>query len=141
MQQEFKIKIEKLRDERLATLSTQSKLTTSYIRQITMAGIAVVWMLLTQTKGAQTNNHNSILYTSLFLLCLSLFFEILQYGFSMVIYLIYATIRLKKLDKNGEITQTEIGWDTMWLPWLCFGLKILISIAGFVLLGIEIFKM
>lgn len=138
--------IEEKKKERYAVLTQQTEKATQFVRQMVLAGIAVVWMLLTEKSEDATQpiindaaDKNSLLIP-LFLLCGTLFLELLHYISSIIIYWLSATKWLIKINNKGLFSIPDITWRRMWIPWTLFSLKIICAVTAYIFLAIAILK-
>lgn len=135
--------IEKKRSERYSTMTSQTEKATNFVRQMMVAGIAIVWMLLTkEPNGESTTPYDeTYLKISLLLMCVTLFMELMHYVSSIIVYLLKSTVWLTEKDDNGKIYIQPVSWLDMLIPWILFGLKIISAIAAYVFLGIAILQL
>lgn len=124
------------RISRQNTLQVLSDKTTQFLRQMVLAGIGVIWILL----NLKINNLAliNLLSWALLLLCCSLLSELLHYVCSMLIY--YFRARWPKMiNKDGKIVVKDLR-GLMAIPWSFFIIKVLCAIIAYVILLIAIFS-
>ena len=100
-------------------------------RQLCFAGFAVIWIY------NKSDNNISVpqeLYLPTLLLCVSLFFDVMQYLVaSLSWYIFYLNKREKNTnDDNVEIKEPE---KLNIVPWILFVLKIITLIVGYIYIG------
>lgn len=100
-------------------------------RQLCFAGFAVIWIY------NKSDNNISVpqeLYLPTLLLCVSLFFDVMQYLVaSLSWYIFYLNKREKNTnDDNVEIKEPE---KLNIAPWILFVLKIITLIVGYFYIG------
>lgn len=101
-------------------------------RQLCFAGFAVIWIF------NKTDNDISVpteLYLPALLLCASLFFDLLQYAISTLLWYGYYLYKREKNKKDEDVEVNEPEWLNT-ISWLLFIAKIISLIIGYILIGV-----
>lgn len=124
------IKLEDIRkgyEDASATLSSLN-------RQLCFAGFAIIWIFNGSVNGFKIPQE---LFVPGFLLCLSLFIDVLQYVFTTVAWYWYY-LKKRQLHRSCGESVAEIDEpECMNIPsWFLFFLKIGCMMAGYILIGL-----
>lgn len=119
--------------------------TSSIIRQLALAGIAVVWLL---AGGLQEDGVNltQILLAAGLLIVISLFLDLAQYVWTTACLAVWVRLKEKKArnrlnDDNANVDNEEIGdAPSAVLPimWVLFYLKAAATATAYILIGFEL---
>lgn len=101
-------------------------------RQLCFAGFAVIWIY---NKSENNISVPQELYLPAFLLCLSLFLDIMQYVVSSLSWYIFY-LKKRKGNSNDDDTSVKEPEKLNIVPWILFGLKIIALIIGYFYIGI-----
>ena len=116
--------IESKRAERYYTVSKASGDVSDLVRNLSFAGIAVVWMLRTEWD---TQSYEHIMLCSIFLFALSIMCSLLHYVIEVLLTQIYSSDA--KLNKDIP----SWGLSVSWVLWC---LKIVFVITAYILISI-----
>lgn len=121
----------KLADTRAAYEALSGK-ASDIIRQLSLAGIALIWLFKSGTDSASVLDIH-LLRAALFII-LALFFDLLQYLSGTTIWFIY----FRRKEKKGTTEEDEFRAPAHinLLPWTLFYLKVtlmLIAYAGYII--------
>lgn len=101
-------------------------------RQLCFAGFAIIWIF------NKTDNDISVpteLYLPALLLCASLFFDLIQYAISTLLWYVYYLYKREKNKKDEDVEVNEPEWLNT-ISWLLFMAKIISLIIGYILIGV-----
>ena len=101
-------------------------------RQLCFAGFAIIW-IFNKTKGDIAVPEE--LYLPTFLLCCSIFSDILQYAISSVIWYFYYCCKKEEGKDDNEVNVNEPEIFNM-IPWFLFICKIISLICAYIKIGI-----
>lgn len=122
----------KLSEIRTAYEDLSSKLS-EINRQLCFAGFAIIWIF---NKSMGDFSVPQELYFPAFLLCASLFADLLQYITSSLSWYVYYLLERRKYkSKNDDDIQVcEPEWLNI-LPWILFCIKVLLLFIGYFYIG------
>lgn len=112
------------RVERYNAISKASSDVSDLVRNLSFAGIAVVWMLRTEWD---TQSYERIMLCSIFLFALSIMCSLLHYVIEVLLTQIYS--RDAKLDKGIPSWGLSVSWALWWI-------KVISVIAAYILIAI-----
>ncbi len=121
----------KLADIRAAYESLSGK-ASDIVRQLSLAGVGVIWLFKSQTTSGSTLDIH-LLRAALFIF-LALFFDFLQYLSGTTIWFIY--FRSKENQGTTETDEFQAPASFNWLTWTLFYLKatlMLIAYAAYII--------
>lgn len=97
-------------------------------RKLCFVGFAVIWMYNITFKDISVRQE---LYLPTLLLCVSLFFDVMQYLVSSLSWYIFYLKKRKDNSNDDDTSVKEPEWLNI-VPWLFWGLKIIALIIGYV---------
>lgn len=100
-------------------------------RQLCFAGFAIIW-IFNKSKGGVSVPED--LYLPAFLLCCSIFFDILQYTISSLVWYFYYCYKKEKGKDDDKINVNEPEIFNI-LPWVLFICKIILLIWAYIEIG------
>lgn len=124
--------IDQKKDERTENLYRSSEKVTNLNKQLILSGFACSWILLNCTDIAPNKN---LLFIAIILFSCSILFEVLHYLVEIIVLSLYSTKLLIKQTDNGNVVRNIPLW-TVILSWVCWSLKIISTLAGYVLIGV-----
>ena len=132
LNEEFRKKMNDKRNERYSEASKKSSKVSDVNQKLNIAGIANVWLVLNYPL---LEDNTILLFIALFLFVLSIFCEYVHYTISVILNKVYSTDKglVKVVDNNPEIRELPI-WAVN-LTWVFWGIKILLTISGYIILG------
>lgn len=101
-------------------------------RQLCFAGFAIIWIF---NKSIGDFSVPQDLYLPAFLLCSSLFADLLQYIISSASWYIYY-LRKRSNNNNDETIEVDEPEKLNIIPWILFFIKISLLVIGYVFIGI-----
>lgn len=104
-------------------------------RQLCFVGLAVILIFNKTDKGIYVPTE---LFMPVLFLCASLFFDLLQYIISSLVWYGYYLCHQKKDQKDEDVSVNEPEWLNV-IPWLFFIVKIILLIIGSILIGCFLF--
>lgn len=108
------------------------------LRSLNFSGIAVIWIF-------SGNSINAIVASFLFpciLLCLSLFFDAIQYLAGTVIwYIYYLKVRCRNKGTDEDTVMVNESESLNIFPWILFGCKTILCFTGYFTLLFRLFVM
>ena len=110
-----------------------SKSASDGVRQLALAGIAIIWLFKTAKPEAAGIPFSDLLLTPLAGFALALVLDLLQYVASAIAWSFF----FQKRDGSGVTRETEIGKAWRFINWpggICFFTKIAIVAAAYVIL-------
>ena len=142
--------IERIREAyegRMNVACEDSAKISALIRYFAISGFALVWLLLEPKNGLMALKMDKILQTAVFLLCVTIIFELLHLGASVTVNLYYATHKLKcKVSyvqepnvKKSQMIPTKFPKGWLCFQWGLWYLKVLTLVTGYILICIRIF--
>ncbi|MBU8902703.1 MAG: hypothetical protein KOO69_08185 [Victivallales bacterium] len=103
-------------------------------RKLNYSGIAVIWIF---SKTTDKFMLSGLLWWALFFCVMSLLTEMLQYGYSYIIYDRFYMRVEREIDNGTKTTDTDLRWDSPWplrIMHLLFYAKPILAVLGFLLL-------
>lgn len=100
-------------------------------RQLCFAGFAIIWIFNKSEGDISVPND---LYLPAFLLCCSIFFDILQYAISSLVWYFYYCHKKEKGKDDDDINVNEPEIFNI-LPWILFICKIISLIWAYIEIG------
>lgn len=100
-------------------------------RQLCFAGFAIIWIFNKTDKEISVPTE---LFLPALFLCASLFFDLLQYAISSLVWYGYYLCHQKKDQKDEDVNVNEPEWLNV-ISWLLFIAKIISLIIGYILIG------
>lgn len=132
------MKLEKIKEESYYN----SQKTSEAIQSLALAGIAIIWLFKATTpSGIQFDR---LLFWGLITFILSIFLGIIQYSTLAFTWSLYYDQeykkKLKKSKKDVDEKDVKMPHSSSLFAWMIFSLKILLLLAGYVLVFIYIAK-
>lgn len=104
-------------------------------RKLIFVGIAVIWLF--RISGNNQTEIPSDLHRPLFFLCLSCFFDILQYVSQSIMWASYYCYQKRKRNSSSNVEE-EIVKEPEWpniFNWILWGIKVISTIIAYIYLG------
>lgn len=117
--------IQNYADSRKQLIARISSKVSDIVRQLILAGIGVVWLFkVTGNDGHVTLNTN--LLDALILFVIAIILELVQYAYTVSVNGFFLCGNLK--------TRNMPNWLS-WFPWVLWGIKIVLMIIAYILIG------
>jgi len=114
------------------TFNTYSGQASEIARSMTLAGIAIVWVLREADKTNVTGKIPEALFWPLCLFALSALFDLAQYILSALIW--HHFFREKEKQGVGEAVTFDAQPSINLPGWVCFTFKLLLVFVGYIIL-------
>lgn len=124
------------RNERYRGLYNASVKVTNINRTLSIAGIAQVWLFLNYNPSIDERN---ILFAALCLFVSSIILEYIHYIIEVIIKWLYSGKLLIKETSSGKEIRSIPNF-ALFLSWSFWVLKIIVTLAGYSIVGYVIFK-
>lgn len=124
------------RNERYRGLYNASEKVTNINRTLSIAGIAQVWLFLNYNPSIDERN---ILFVALCLFVSSIILEYIHYIIEVIIKWLYSGKLLIKETSSGKEIRSIPNF-ALFLSWSFWVLKIIVTLAGYSIVGYVIFK-
>ncbi|MBR2369817.1 MAG: hypothetical protein IKA83_06645 [Paludibacteraceae bacterium] len=132
LNEEFRKEMNDKRNERYSEVSKKSSKVSDVNLKLNIAGIANVWLALNYPL---LEEHNVLLFIALFLFVLSIFCEYVHYIITVIVNKKYSSDNGLVEIQEDELKISKLPMWTVNLTWVFWGIKILLTFSGYIILG------